>query len=80
MGSPPAPVPRNDSRFLCRKIRNQMTERREMGGWGKIRERWSMRREREKGMGRKRNRRKRRRMGRNSFKIFTTGEFEGVGR
>lgn len=39
-----------------------------------------MRRERERGKGRRRSRRKWRRMGRNCFKIFTTGEFEGVGR
>lgn len=39
-----------------------------------------MRREKEKGTGRGRSRRKWRRMGRNCFKIFTTEEFEGIGR
>ena len=48
------------------------------GRVGKNKGEVEMRREREKGMGRRRNRRKRRRMGRNSFKILTTGEFEGV--
>lgn len=37
-----------------------------------------MRREKERGTGR--SRRKWRRMRRNCFKIFTTGEFEGIGR
>ena len=50
------------------------------GRVGKNKGEVEIRREREKGMGRRRNRRKRRRMRRNSFKIFTTGEFEGVER